>query len=732
MPNFKEIRQQLFKAGQVAAQLADVAALDESLVASAKVNLSKAKEAAVLVKLAELPIENMKDASDASLRIETLRKFGLTSVASIYHASQSQLARISGISDEGAAQLKQIADSIYAAVAESVAYGVTIDSLTADDVKLLENVKGINSVRSVMRGNQEKLRPLVNELKRSLDSTLPLKSRFRWMVAGREKREAALDAVAMIGTVLGAPSTIALVELTKAAFNKYEQSLPEPVVEEFKENASDYFAVLEDVSGVKPQVGQRHFTQDLIDQIESQSLDTGLLKATLRKYQIFGSKFALTQNRVILGDEMGLGKTMQALGALTQRHADGATRFLVVCPASVIVNWQREIATRSDLKSIKMHGDEGKSGFAKWVADGGIGLTTFDTLKSFEISDEEIAALAVDTVVVDEAHYVKNPEAGRTIAMVRWLDRAPRAMFMTGTPLENRVDELVSLVALLDRDFARQLNRASLAAGVDAFRKHVAPIYLRRNTEDVLKELPDLIEVDEFCEWNGADYGYYEHSVASGNLMGMRKAGMKPIIEGANPDKVERLLELVEEAFDGGKKVLVFSYFLDALKVVVEALGDRAVGPITGGVTPARRQELVDIFTNSKEPKVLVGQIQAAGTGLNIQAASVVILCEPQIKPSLEVQAIARAHRMGQVNTVQVHRLIIPECIDEKMMAMLAWKQKEFDDYARESALANSGYTAKDHGEEKLAKVLVMEERRRLNIESQAPVVIEEEPEDKL
>lgn len=728
MPNFKEIRQQLFRAQAVAAQLEEVALLDDSLVASAKANLTKAKEAAVLLKLAELPIENMKDATDSSLRIETLRRYGMTSVASIYHVSQSQLARISGISDEGAGHLKQVADAMYQAVAESVAYGVTIDSLTADDVKLLEDVKGITSIRSVMRGEQSKVRPLVTELKRSLDSTLPLKSRFRWIVAGREKREAALDAVAMIGTVLGAPGTIALVELAKGAFNKYEKSLPEPVVDDFKVHAGDYFAVLEDVSGARPQVGQRHFTQDLIDQIETQALDTGLLKATLRKYQVFGSKFALTQNRVILGDEMGLGKTMQALGALTQRANDGATRFLVVCPASVIVNWQREIATRSELKSIKMHGDEGKSGFALWRKEGGIGLTTFDTLKSFEINDDEIAALEVDTVVVDEAHYVKNPEAGRTLTLVRWLDRAPRVLFMTGTPLENRVEEFVNLVELLDRDFAGRLNKASLAAGVEAFRKHVAPIYLRRNTEEVLKELPDLIEVEEFCEWKGADYGFYEDSVAAGNLMGMRKAGMKPIIEGANPDKVERMLELVDEAFASGKKVLVFSYFLDALKVVVDALGDKAIGPITGAVTSARRQELVDAFTNSKEPKVLVGQIQAAGTGLNIQAASVVILCEPQIKPSLEVQAIARAHRMGQVNTVQVHRLIIPDGIDEKMMAMLSWKQKAFDDYARDSALANSGYTAKDHSEEKLATVLVMEERRRLKIESEAPVVIEEEP----
>jgi SNF2 family DNA or RNA helicase len=111
-----------------------------------------------------------------------------------------------------------------------------------------------------------------------------------------------------------------------------------------------------------------------------------------------------------------------------------------------------------------------------------------------------------------------------------------------------------------------------------------------------------------------------------------------------------------------------------------------------------------------------VGQIQAAGTGLNIQAASVVILCEPQIKPSLEVQAIARAHRMGQVRKVQVHRLILPESVDEQMLAMLARKQSEFDSYARSSDLADSVSDAKGINEESIAKVIVMEERKRLGI----------------
>jgi SNF2 family DNA or RNA helicase len=146
------------------------------------------------------------------------------------------------------------------------------------------------------------------------------------------------------------------------------------------------------------------------------------------------------------------------------------------------------------------------------------------------------------------------------------------------------------------------------------------------------------------------------------------------------------------------------------------ALGERAIGPITGSVSSSQRQTIVDQFQESPTPLALVGQIQAAGTGLNIQAASVVILCEPQIKPSLEVQAIARAHRMGQVRKVQVHRLILPESVDEQMLAMLARKQSEFDQYARDSDLANEATGAKDSSDESMAKVIVMDERKRLGI----------------
>ncbi|NBQ98558.1 MAG: DEAD/DEAH box helicase, partial [Microbacteriaceae bacterium] len=440
------------------------------------------------------------------------------------------------------------------------------------------------------------------------------------------------------------------------------------------------------------------------------------IKATLRQYQSFGGKFALTQGRVIIGDEMGLGKTLQAISAIAHRSMSGASRFLVVCPASVITNWMREVDARSELPIVKIHGEDHKVALQKWIETSGIGITTFDTLKSFEISEQEISALAVDTVIVDEAHYIKNISTGRTRTIAKWLERAPNVIFLTGTPLENRVDEFIALAKLLDSKMGNELSRVALAAGPESFRRTVAPIYLRRNTEEVLKELPELIEVVEYCTWEGVDKQKYIDAVAAGNFMAMRRAAFAPAPE-MLPSKLERLLELVDESIETGQKVIVFSYFRSVIEQVMAALGERAIGPITGSVSSSQRQSIVDQFQESPTPLALVGQIQAAGTGLNIQAASVVILCEPQIKPSLEVQAIARAHRMGQVRKVQIHRLILPESVDEQMLAMLARKQSEFDDYARDSDLANEATGAKDSSEESIAKVIVMDERKRLGIE---------------
>ena len=727
--NFKQSQASLEQANRIAQDLERLLKQQEVLIRGTKTAATQAKESQVLLELAKLSVDRLKDATEETVRIETLRKYGFENVASVYNSSAIALERIPGITLVAAQSLKALADQMYQAVAQSISYGIDLDDLTRADTELIENLQGLDHLRVATKNSATKMAPVAEKIRTSLLQTQPLKSRFKWFFTGSEKKERALNALQEITYLVGEPTTIALVEAARMGLDALEKRSAQPV-EEFKKRSSDYYAILEEVTNVSPNAAaNRHFNQELLDKIQAQDLDTSTIKATLRQYQSFGGKFALTQGRVIIGDEMGLGKTLQAISAIAHRSSMGADRFLVVCPASVITNWMREVDSRSELPIIKIHGEDHKSSLQKWVESKGIGITTFDTLKSFEITDEEIAGLGLDTVIVDEAHYIKNISTGRTRTIAKWLDRSPNAIFLTGTPLENRVEEFIALTKLLDSKVGNELSRVALSAGPDSFKRAVAPIYLRRNTEEVLKELPELIEVVEYCTWEGVDRQKYIDAVASGNFMAMRRAAFNAA-PGMQPSKLERLLELVDESVESGQKVIIFSYFRTVIEQVVQALGDRAIGPITGSVSSSQRQNIVDEFTNSPKPLALVGQIQAAGTGLNIQAASVVILCEPQIKPSLEVQAIARAHRMGQVRKVQVHRLILPESVDEQMLAMLAGKQQEFDAYARESDLADQASGAKDATEESIAKVIVLQERKRLGVESsETEILLKDEDE---
>lgn len=727
--NFKDARQKLADALRIQHTFTQLISTEERFITNTRTSANKAKQSQVLEKLAQLDVEKLRDATEETIRVETLRKYGHNNIASIYHSSAQQLEHIPGISGESAREIKAIADAMYTAIQQTISYGVDIKDLSPEDIDVITNLQALDKIRSSTRGATSKMKPVAETLTTALANTTPLKSRLRWLFTNSENKAKALDALTTIAALIGDPITTTLLETARQGLTAVEKPQTITPVNDFEKRASDYYALLEDVTDTKTStLANRHFTQELLDKIEAQELDTSKINATLRRYQSFGGKFALTQNRVIIGDEMGLGKTLQAISALSHRKATGAHRFLVIAPASVIINWTREIETRSDLTVIKIHGEDHPEQLQLWIEKSGVGLTTYDTLKSFLLDSSQIKALAIDTIIADEAHYVKNLHTGRAKTITKWIDNAPNVIFLTGTPMENRVGEFINLAKLLDPNLGNSLDRTVLASGPEPFKQAVAPIYLRRNTSEVLKELPDLIEVEEYCNWDGVDTKFYESAVARGNFMGMRQATFVGL-EGQLPSKLIRLLELVEEAFDSNQKVIVFSYFRNTIDLVTKHLGENAIGPITGSTSSQERQNLVDQFQNSPEPKVLVGQIQAAGTGLNIQAASVIILCEPQIKPSLETQAIARAHRMGQIRNVQVHRLIVPDSVDEIMLQMLATKQAEFDDYARESLLADGATTAKDKNEESMAKVIVLEERRRLGINSQEEVKLEDSEE---
>lgn len=290
---------------------------------------------------------------------------------------------------------------------------------------------------------------------------------------------------------------------------------------------------------------------------------------------------------------------------------------------------------------------------------------------------------------------------------MRLLNACERAVLLTGTPLENRIDEFRNLVSYLQPDLLVEANELVPRK----FRRQVAPAYLRRNQEDVLTELPELVEVDEWLAMSEEDAAAYREAVEAGNFMAMRQAAMT---QGEMSIKMQRLIELVKEAEDNGRRVVVFSYFRKVLDQVAREMPGRVFGPLTGSAPPVQRQAIIDQFSAAGHGAVLVAQVAAGGVGLNIQAASVVVICEPQLKPTAEWQAIARAHRMGQLNSVQVHRLISEEGVDQRIREIVAAKSELFAEYARRSATAESAPEAFDVSETQLAREIIAAERDRL------------------
>ncbi len=168
------------------------------------------------------------------------------------------------------------------------------------------------------------------------------------------------------------------------------------------------------------------------------------------------------------------------------------------------------------------------------------------------------------------------------------------------------------------------------------------------------------------------------------------------------------------------RKVVVFSFFRDVLAIVASVLGDAVVGTITGSVNPVERQRLVDKFTEQAASGVLISQIEAGGVGLNLQTASVVVLTEPQWKPTTEDQAIARCHRMGQARPVEVYRLLVPDSVDERILEVLGRKAALFDEYVRKSELTQASAITIDVSELPIVEGVATQvevERRIIEIE---------------
>lgn len=533
-------------------------------------------------------------------------------------------------------------------------------------------------------------------------------SAVSWLFASKAKKAEAMQAADSLSERMSGEfgSTAVFRE-----YNSIIEAKKDVYMADFIMNSAVYYTTLEQAGqglGI-PDSSDTGLPAQLVREIEAHQLDLQYLKATLRSYQTFGVKYIVHQKRTLLGDEMGLGKTVQAIAAMSALKAEGVTHFMVVCPASVLINWCREIEKHSTLSVTKVHGGDSEA-LLHWRKNGDVAVTTYESISRFSMPEK----FRIGMIVADEAHYVKNPETQRTKALTALLRQTENVLFMSGTPLENRVDEMCFLCSLLQPEVAKELERVKYISTAEQFRMELAPVYLRRTREDVLTELPDLIEKEQWCSMSEKEKSAYRESVLSGNFMAIRQVSWQ--MEDVNDScKAQRLVELCNKARDENRKVIVFSFFRETLSKAEKLLSDRCMEVITGAVSPQRRQEIVDEFTQAQAGAVLISQVQAGGTGLNIQSASVIIFCEPQIKPSIENQAISRAYRMGQVRDVMVHRLLCDETIDERMLEILRNKQIEFDSFADESVVGEEGLQAEQASSESWITKMVREEQQRLS-----------------
>ncbi|HEY8943571.1 MAG TPA: DEAD/DEAH box helicase [Polyangiaceae bacterium] len=424
------------------------------------------------------------------------------------------------------------------------------------------------------------------------------------------------------------------------------------------------------------------------------------LRAELRSYQRFGVDWLAFLRTAglgaVLADDMGLGKTLQTICVLSGRA-------LVVCPKSVVHNWAAEIERfRPGLRTIIYHGARRE---LETRAD--VTLTTYAVLR---MDVDRLAAQNWDAIVLDEAQAIKNAES-QTARAAFQLNGEFRVA-LSGTPVENRLDELWSLVHFVNpgllgarsdfqERYANPIGQGDATAGA-RLRAKVRPFVLRRLKRDVLPELPPRTDAVLHVELDEGERAVYDAVRAATHkelleklgqgggvlaaleaLLRLRQAachsGLVPGQVAERSSKVERLIEALEEASAEGHKALVFSQWtglLDKVEPHLHAAGIRFTR-LDGSTRD--RAGVVAEFQSEDGPPVMLVSLKAGGTGLNLTAADHVFLLDPWWNPAVEDQAADRAHRIGQDRPVMVYRMVAKDTVEERILALQERKRQLAD-----------------------------------------------------
>ena len=446
------------------------------------------------------------------------------------------------------------------------------------------------------------------------------------------------------------------------------------------------------------------------------------LHAELRPYQAHGARWMFDRverfGGALLADDMGLGKTVQTIALIEKLFTlslEDSGVVMVVATASLLGNWRAEFSRFAPARTVRILHGASRDAERERVRPGDVILTSYGTLArdlAWHLKQQYRA------VVVDEASLMRNPDTDHAKAIAKL--NASRRIALTGTPIENGVRDLWAIFRFIQpgwlggREDFKDRYETPLASGetapgvIERLRLKTSPFLLRRTKEQVAPELPSKLFIDEFCDLSPDQQAVYKELLIEGRkrvdaiadsghkgaarmqmltaLLRLRQTccdlallgneRFNQLLVARRSAKLNRLLELIEEAVNGNHRMLIFSQFQTQLREIEKCISERGWDSLRLDGGTRNRQQLVDKFQQPDGPPVFLISLKAGGYGLNLTAADTVVHFDPWWNPAAEAQATDRAHRIGQTRPVTVYRLLTRGTVEEKVVKLQAKKRE--------------------------------------------------------
>ncbi|MDP8200938.1 MAG: DEAD/DEAH box helicase [Candidatus Tenebribacter burtonii] len=454
------------------------------------------------------------------------------------------------------------------------------------------------------------------------------------------------------------------------------------------------------------------FTAILKRRLDERTPITFILRPVMRSYQKAGYHWMKMLERFglsgILADEMGLGKTIQSISVLSDLPTD--SKSLIICPKTLLFNWAAEINKFNKSLSYILY--EGNQKERKQILENLNVNLLFASYSIIQNDIENLSEIEFDYIILDEAQHIKNPSALRTKAVKKL--KAKHRCALSGTPIENNPTELWSIFDFLmpgylpkSKNFINKFKNNSVMQkeSNDKLKMLVSPFILRRKKNDVLIELPDKQVQQVYCKLTSVQEKMYLQILENvknryldtenvGNsylhilaaLTKLRQICNHPHLVDKDlkkniefSGKLELLREIIVDAVQGGKKLLIFSQFVQMLKILREMLKEEKITYEYMDGSVKNRQKVIDNFNNNNNIRTFLISLKTGGYGLNLTSADTVIIVDPWWNPMGENQAIDRAHRIGQTKKVMVYKIITKGTIEEKILGLQQNKKMMFE-----------------------------------------------------